>query len=99
MKLLFSFVVLLSAVLVFLGYHVVDQAISIDHLQMSVKSLEKREACLLRLSQSFASSLSPADFRQWIKTNLADLDMHEEEKLIIINQVAFDFSRHPVAVE
>lgn len=99
MKYLIVTIVFLFCLVVFLGYHIIDQSIAIDHLQMSVKSLEKREICLLRVVRSFTSSSQPADFKQWVKKNLADLDVHEEADLLIVNEVHFDFSRAQVGIE
>ena len=99
MKILISFVVLLLAVVIYLCYSVINQAITIDHLQMSVASMDEREECLLRVSRSFTSAIPDSELRQWIKTNLADLDIHEEETRMIVNQVDFDFSKPTTRIE
>ena len=66
---------------------------------MAVRSLEKREACLLRLSRPFAASMSREELRRWIQANLSDLDVHDEEALILVNEVAFDLAQHPASIE
>ena len=99
MKILISFVILLISVVIYLCCSVINQAITIDHLQMSVASMEEREECLLRVSRSFTSAIPDSEFRQWIKKNLADLDIYEEETRMIVNQVGFDFSKSPPEIE
>ncbi len=98
MKFIGSVVVVLLAALAFAVYHAANQSMTIDLLQMSVHRLEKREACLLRLSRSFVATLKPGELRPWIEASLGDLDKQEEPTLIRVNEVVFDLSA-PGAIE
>ena len=98
MKFLASVVLVLMAALAFAVYQAAHRSITIDHLQVSVQRLEKREACLLRLSRSFLATLKPSEVRPWIQANLADLEVHEEGTWVRANEVVFDLST-PGAIE
>ena len=98
MKFLAYIVVLLMAVLAFAVHHVVQQTIMIDHLQQSVQRLEKREACLLRLSGAFLATQKPGELKPWIQANLADLKVNEEPTRLRINEVVIDLA-DPVSIE
>ena len=92
MKFLASVVLVLMVALAFAVYQAAHRSITIDHLQASMQRLEKREACLLRLSRSFLATLKPGELRHWIQANLADLEPHEEGTLVRVNEVVFDLS-------
>jgi hypothetical protein len=92
-------ILLLSLFSGYLTFHVVDQAITIDHLQSSVTLLGKREACLLKVSQGFADSLGEGEFRAWARSNLSGLDTWEKESKMIVNGVGFEFEGGRVVVE
>lgn len=98
MKFLASVVLVLIAALAFAVYQAAHRSITIDHLQMSVQRLEKREACLLCLSRSFLATLKPGELKPWIQANLADLEMQEEGPLMRVNEVGFDLNA-PGAIE
>ena len=78
--------------LAFAVYQAAHRSLTIDHLQVSVQRLEKREACLLRLSRSFLATLNPGEVRPWIQANFADLEAHGEGTLVRVNEVVFDLS-------
>ena len=84
--------------LAFAVYQAAHRSLTIDHLQVSVQRLEKREACLLRLSRSFLATLKPGEVRPWIQANFADLEVHEEGGLVRVNEVVFDLST-PAVIE
>lgn len=98
MKFLASVVVVLMAALAFAVYHAADQSIKNDHLKVLVQRLEKREACLLRLGQSFMAAMKPGELRPWIQKNLGDLEVDEEKARIRVNEVVFDLNA-PGAIE
>jgi hypothetical protein len=91
--------VLLLLVAAFFLYHTVNQAVTIDHLQMSVTGFAQREKCLLRTAQSFAETHNEETFRKWARTELSDLDYHDEERQLIINGVGFAFKEGMITVE
>jgi hypothetical protein len=99
MKTLVSVVAVLLIVVIYLVYKLLDQSVTVDHLQMSVKSLTKREACLLSLSRTFVATQTSDEVKRWARVNGAFFDVYEEDKLIIVNEVAFDLSRIPPTVD
>ena len=98
MKFLASVVVVLMAALALAVYHAANLSITIDHLQMSELRLKKREACLLRLGQSFMAAMKPGELRPWIQKNQGDLEMAEEKARIRVNEVVFDLNV-PASIE
>ncbi len=79
-------------------YHLFDQAITINHLQMAVKGFTERETCLLVAAQSFADTQTEKSVREWARTKFQGLDYHEEESKLIINGVGIEFYDGKVTV-
>jgi hypothetical protein len=92
------FVFLICSVL-YLLYNTINQSITVDHLQMSVNSLTKRESCLLNLSRAYVATKTADEMKQWARDNATIFDVHEEDTLIIVNEVGFDLSKTPPTVD
>lgn len=75
----------------FLIYGALDQAVTIDHGQSSLKYYEEEQVILARMSKMFLAQTSEADFRAWATNNTRDLNVFDKGNQLIINRVGVRF--------
>lgn len=63
MKISHTLIVVLSFALLVAVYEIFDQAVSIDHLKVSIEHFRVREKCLHKLVQAYLDSMGVEKFR------------------------------------